>query len=599
MALREGADSEAKAAQGRDGRGEVPLSLWQTYSAFANTEGGIIILGAEETADGSLRLSGVKDPDRIKRDLWNTLNNRQKVSTNLLAERDIEVIAGAEGPVLVMRVPRATRKDRPVYINGNPLAGTFRRNFEGDYPCPETIVRRMLAEAEEDSRDGKILVGFGLEDLDPETLAAYRNLFRTVRPTHPWLAHDDREFLSQLGALAKDRASGHEGLTLAGLLMFGKLRPILDAVPFYIVDYREQPDDTAHERWIDRLTTDGSWSGNLLDFYLKVIRKLSADAKVPFRVIGGHQRVDDSDVHQALREALVNTLIHADYSGRTGILVVKKPEGYAFRNPGSLRLPIDQVERGGRSDCRNRLLQKMFQLVGEGEQAGSGFAKILSAWTGQHWRMPLLREDASLEEVSLELPTVSLLPKGIVDQLEKRFGGAFHRLDEVERVAVATAALEGEVNHRRLRDLSAAHPRDLTLKLQSLVRRKMLVTEGAGRLVRYRLPPQPPEASNTSFPHVVSTLPHSARGGEPNLESASAPSLGRRASPEDVDAAILAFCTADFRTIQEIASALGRSPGTLQNHYVPRLLKEGVLTPRFPDQPRHPQQAYKARPPRA
>ena len=156
MAFREGADSEAKAAQGRDGHGEVPMSLWQTYSAFANTEGGVIILGAEEMADGSLDLIGVKDPARVNRDLWNTLNNRQKVSANLLAERDIEVVTGPDNPVVVMRVPRASRKDRPVYVNGNPLTGTYRRNFDGDYACPETVIRRMLAEAEEDSRDGRI-----------------------------------------------------------------------------------------------------------------------------------------------------------------------------------------------------------------------------------------------------------------------------------------------------------------------------------------------------------------------------------------------------------------------------------------------------------
>jgi predicted HTH transcriptional regulator len=81
-------------------------------------------------------------------------------------------------------------------------------------------------------------------------------------------------------------------------------------------------------------------------------------------------------VHEALREALVNTLIHVDYTGRVSILVVKRPDMFGFRNPGSMRLPLEEVQQGGISDCRNRNLQKMFQLVGLGEQAGSGIPKI-------------------------------------------------------------------------------------------------------------------------------------------------------------------------------------------------------------------------------
>ncbi len=109
---------------------------------------------------------------------------------------------------------------------------------------------------------------------------------------------------------------------------------------------------------------DGTWSGNLYDFYRKVILKLTADLKVPLRLRDGVQRVDETHVHEAIREALVNTLIHADYEGRVSTLMVKRPEGFTFRNPGGLRLPVEQIRGGGVSDCRNRTLQKMFFLLG-------------------------------------------------------------------------------------------------------------------------------------------------------------------------------------------------------------------------------------------
>jgi predicted HTH transcriptional regulator len=90
-----------------------------------------------------------------------------------------------------------------------------------------------------------------------------------------------------------------------------------------------------------------------------VIRKLTADLKVPF-VLKGETRIDDTPIHQALREALVNTLIHADYTDRASILVVKQASGFVFRNPGMMRVPIAQALHGGASDCRNRTLHQLF-----------------------------------------------------------------------------------------------------------------------------------------------------------------------------------------------------------------------------------------------
>lgn len=78
----------------------------------------------------------------------------------------------------------------------------------------------------------------------------------------------------------------------------------------------------------------------------------------------------------ALREALANVLVHADYSDRASVLVVKRPDMFGFRNPGLMRIPPEVAIRGGEHDCRNRTLHKMFRLVGIGEQAGSGIPKI-------------------------------------------------------------------------------------------------------------------------------------------------------------------------------------------------------------------------------
>lgn len=84
LSWREGVDLEFKTAAGQDGRGELPHSLWETYSAMANTDGGVIVLGVKELRDGSLNVQGVPDSERVTKDFWNVINNPNKISVNLL-----------------------------------------------------------------------------------------------------------------------------------------------------------------------------------------------------------------------------------------------------------------------------------------------------------------------------------------------------------------------------------------------------------------------------------------------------------------------------------------------------------------------------------
>lgn len=185
--------------------------------------------------------------------------------------------------------------------------------------------------------------------------------------------------------------------------MFGQWTSIAEAFPLYFLDYQERPADAQSQtRWLDRIVPDGAWSGNLYDFFRRVIRKLTEDLKVPF-VLQGGERVDDTPAHQALREALVNTLIHADYTGRASVLVVKQPSGFVFRNPGMMRVPVVQALAGGASDCRNRTLHQMFLFINLGERAGSGLPKIRSGWEDVGHVVHLSDSFEPYEQTTLEM----------------------------------------------------------------------------------------------------------------------------------------------------------------------------------------------------
>lgn len=480
---------EFKLAGGKDGKGELPKDFWPTYSAMANGRGGWVVLGVKEQA-GKFTPVGIVDPEKIKTDLFNQLNDRDRVSANVLrSENDVQQVSLQGTDVLAIHIPQAMRKQKPVHLKKSPFGNTYQRLHEGDRVCDDMTVKRMLAEQIHDSRDNEVLSEHYTfqDDIDLDSLKVYRNLLSANNPQHPYLACEPFELFKIVGGWRKDRETGKEGITLAGVLMFGQWDAIIAAAPNYMVDYQERPEAKTELRWVDRVCPDGTWSGNLFDFYRKVYQKLVADIKVPFTLEEGQRRTD-TPVHIALREALVNTLVHADFTDRVSILIVKRPDMFGFRNPGLMRLPLEDVIAGGVSDCRNRLLHQMFLLIGLGEKAGSGMPKIFSGWKSANWRTPKLWEKTLPAQTLLELSTASLIPQHVLDDLHQRFGEAFEQLDDFEQVIVATAAIEGWVNHERACQLTTRHSREVTLTLPRLENKGFLVAGGEQKSKYYTLP---------------------------------------------------------------------------------------------------------------
>jgi ATP-dependent DNA helicase RecG len=619
QALRETVEIEFKRAAGPDGRGELPKDFWPTYSAMANTDGGEIFLGVEEVLANRLRTVSISSWERVRQQIFELASNPQKVSVCLLRDSDVENVIVGNDVVLKVRVPRASRQQRPVYVGENPLKGSYVRRNEGDFHLDEDAVKRMLSEQTEQSRDSRLLPHFTIADLDPSTVEAYRSMFAARDPSHPFLREALPEFLRQLNVWRKDRETAVEGLTLAGLLMFGRLNAIYEAVPHYVLDYQERDAARAERRWIDRLTTDGSWSGNLFDFYTRVFSKLTADLKVPFRNDDG-VRKQLTPVHEALQEALVNALIHADYGGRVPILIVKRPDMFGFRNPGLMRVPLESAKRGGVSDCRNRFLQKMFQLAGAGDQAGSGVPRILGVWKTQSWREPLVYEKRDPDQTLFELQMASLLPEHEVVRLEKKYGDRFRQLVHNDKVVVVAAAMDGVTSHTRVCGLTNQHPADVTKQLGRLSREGFLQPDGRGRGTVYRSADMEPAtlAAALGFEDMSGPRAEAANlpvlAGNPPTSGGRAPQLSpkngellRQKYPQGIpgrlnDTAmrelILLLLGSDYLSVRDLALALNRNPEFIRSKYVKPLLAQSAIVARFPENPSHPEQAYKLAPDR-
>lgn len=602
-ALRESADVECKLAQGRDKKGVLPKDIWESYSAFANTQGGNIFLGLKEKSDGSFELAGIENTQKVLDEFWTGLRNTQITNADIMREHWVKVIEIDGLNIINIHVPRATRKQRPIYIKGNPLTGSYKRFNSADIRLTDEEIKRILAEQVEDSRDSEMLTGYGIDDLNLDSFNAYRNMHSTRQPDHPWNKIDAQEFLYQIGAWTRDRETGRSGVTRAGLLMFGQFRPILEVFPNYIVDYQERPEAKTEARWVDRIVSDGSWSGNLFDFYQRVIRKLTEDIKVPF-VLRGDQRQDDTLVHTALREALVNTLIHGDYTGRASILVVKRPDMFGFRNPGVMRIPVEAAAEGGQSDCRNRSLQKMFLFIGLGETAGSGLRKIYDGWNSQHWRKPLLKEKQEpSEQTLLELHTLSLVPEQVLNHLREVFDAeVFDRLTEHERLILSTADIETTVDHARMMSILDIHPRDLSLVFAGLVEKKLIIQEGSGRGTIYFLAEARRDDAILELDSLTTNLKGPELGSGPLADSsgpleklrtlASTIAETKRAPAEEVTSTILALCALHPLRLEALESLLNRSGESLRKSYLQQLIKDKKLRLLYVTKPNHPEQAY-------
>ena len=130
--------------------GGLPKSIWETYSAFANTYGGIILLGVEERADKSLHPVDLPDPDRLIREFWDIVNNPNKTSVNILSARDVFVQEVDGAHIVVIRVPSApisrsmwtATRCAPIAATARATTAAPERNIRpwcGTLPCGRRI----------------------------------------------------------------------------------------------------------------------------------------------------------------------------------------------------------------------------------------------------------------------------------------------------------------------------------------------------------------------------------------------------------------------------------------------------------------------------
>ncbi len=464
----------------------LPNDLWETYSAFANTEGGLIVLGVcEDAATGKFSAAGVPDAQGTVASFWSSLRNPQRVDRDIMLYDGVGVECIAGKDFVVIDVPRAERGEKPVRVYDRHAKGfvAYVRRGDGDFKASDEDIRLMQYDGIP-SADRKPLEHFGVDALSGETIRRYRNVFASSKPQSPWVNDSDEDFLYHIGALAK----GHDGglhPTQAGLLAFGYEYEITNYAPQYLLDYREE--SSGSRRWDDRIVSQsGDWSGNLIDFYYLVTERLVRHFKMPFSTDEtGTVHGALNPVTEAANEAVANALVHAHYGTTGSIRVILKENQLAVTNPGSLLVDWRVAVAGGFSETRNPTLMRIFNFIGVSDRAGSGLQQIWETWQNVYGEEPVLGETHSPSSVSLAMPLGE--KRGVVKTREypQATTGSVAPADDATLKSLLASSPEG-LTPLEVHDVTGISKRSAQERLKRLWEEGSISREKDGRFYRYK-----------------------------------------------------------------------------------------------------------------
>jgi ATP-dependent DNA helicase RecG len=384
---------------------ELPKSAWETVSAFSNTSGGWIIFGVEQKGK-KFSILGVSNPEKIEQDFTNTLASRQKFNVLIRPQAEKYEIDGAI--VLAFFIPPSSEK--PVYYQNN-THNTFIRSASGDQRATQAEVDAMHRNRAYGSWDRETIPNANANDLIEEDVYGYIGYLKAFNPNHPYNGLSRIELLHKLHAL-------RDGfVTRAGALFFGSDELIARLVADFRVDFIEIAGESytaAGGRHSFRLPEEQ----NLYRYYFSIYKRLVTNhLSLKYEVNDQGFGVEDSREAEAVREALVNLLMHTDYASPEKPRVRVFSDRIEFHNPGALPKDVQTILNEDYTAPRNPELARMFRTVRLAENAGQGFGRIVSGWKADRKVEPTITSD--LLGVSIVFPLAPAAQQELVQELEQ------------------------------------------------------------------------------------------------------------------------------------------------------------------------------------
>lgn len=373
----------------KEAKSDIPKSSWETVSAFSNTSGGWLIFGIKQEGKKFI-VQGVRNAEKIECDFIGSLRGGKfnKKLTPKCKKYKID-----DKTVLGFYIKQRTPMDKPIYF-GNTNKNTYIRTGSGDQKATPEEIDHFYRQASFEEKD-KEITEYEFSDLDEETIKFYRTYFIQVNPQHRYNGLTNENFLGKLGVIRKGK------VTYGGLLVFGTEDALADAISNYRIEYLEVGGvsyEDAKTKYDFRISSEE----NLMNTFFKIYPRLSQKVEVPFAISDGF-RQDDPPQLQAIRESLVNLMIHADYFSQTNPRIRIFTDRFEFFNPGALPKELDYILSEDFSLPRNPIIAKIFRFVKFSENIGSGFHKMINGWNSYYHLKPIIDGDFDFYKITFPI----------------------------------------------------------------------------------------------------------------------------------------------------------------------------------------------------
>ena len=585
---------------------ESSHSVMETVCAFANEPGlggGYIILGIAEdktTLFPQYKSVNIDDPDKSQRDFVTQCSSMFNIP--IRPKVSVETVYG--NTVVKIKVDELPANQKPLFFKNEGLPhGAYRRVGPTDQKCTEDDLRIFYTDFK--SYDTTPVPGTSLNDVDEHALKRYRSLREKVNPTAEELSYDDQELLESLGCLNKQNKNE---LNLAGLVLFGTSKALRSNFPMIRVDYIRVPGNQWVEDPDNRFTTI-DMRGPLLTLLFRLIDAINADLPKGFLLSDDSLQANSIGLPtKALREAIVNAIMHRSYREHRPIQVIRYDNRIEIRNPGYSLKAEDRLGEPG-SEARNPFIATVFHETNLAETKGSGIRAMRKLMDRAHLAPPTFESDRESNEF-----VTRLLLHHFLDERDLKWLVQFEEfnLSDSQKQALIFVREVGAIDNHTHRQMSNMEVSKASYELRQLKSFDLLEPKGKGKATYYvagkllksknhepaltEVIDAPSSVKDLSTPVQDLSTPVQDLSTPPPIEEDLQKQIDllnqREHNTEKVKDIIRKICQQGSVKAIHIAQLLGKREDYIKKKYLSEMIKSGELEYLYPEMINHPEQAY-------